>query len=108
MDIIAALDAFEALSQETRLAVFRELVKAGPRGRSAGEIATDLDVVQNTMSTHLQKLLRAGIVASRREGRKIIYSANFDVIRQLILFLMEDCCGRSAELCDPIAVSLAR
>ena len=107
MDIQAALDAFEALAQETRLAVFRELVKAGPAGRSAGEIAADLDVVQNTMSTHLHKLLRAGIVVSRREGRRIIYSANFEVVGQLILFLMEDCCGRNAALCEPIAASLA-
>ena len=108
MDINVALDAFEALSHETRLAVFRELVKAGPGGRSAGEIAADLGVLQNTMSTHLHKLLRAGIVVSRRSGRRIIYSAEFDVVRKLILFLMKDCCGSSAEVCDPIAASLAR
>lgn len=106
MDTNQALDAFEALSHETRLSVFRTLVKSGPNGRAAGEIASELGVLQNTLSTHLQKLQRASIVTSERNGRQVIYRANFGRVRDLILFLMEDCCGGSAELCDSIAQTL--
>ena len=107
MDSRVAIGVFEALSNETRLGVFRLLVKAGPEGLPAGEIAGQLGVVQNTMSSHLQKLSRAGIVTSRRQSRQIIYRADFATVRRLILFLMEDCCGGSAELCEPIAASLS-
>ncbi len=107
MDTTVAIDAFEALSNDTRLAVFRLLVKAGPRGMSAGEIAERLGVVQNTMSSHLQKLARAGIVASQRQIRHIIYRVDFETVRALILYLLEDCCGGDAELREPLAASLA-
>ena len=107
MDTNTAIDAFEALAHETRLGVFRALVKAGPGGMPAGEIAHSLGVIQNTMSSHLQKLERAGIVTSERMGRQVIYRANFTVVSALILFLMEDCCAGSAELCEPIAASMA-
>ena len=107
MDTIVAIGAFEALSNETRLAVFRLLVKAGPDGLSAGEIAGRLGVVQNTMSSHLQKLSRAGIVTSRRQSRHIIYRVDFETVRALILYLLEDCCGGDAELREPLAASLA-
>lgn len=102
-----ALDTFEALSHQTRLDVFRTLVRAGPDGLSAGGIAAELGVLQNTMSNHLQKLQRAAIVSSERHGRRVVYKVNFDRVRELILFLMEDCCGRSEELCEPIAQSLS-
>jgi ArsR family transcriptional regulator len=107
MDIKTALDAFEALSQETRLAALRLLVRAGPGGMPAGEIAGALACRQNTMSAHLKILHSATLVDSRREGRSIIYSANYGTVRELILFLMEDCCAGSAEICGPIARSLA-
>ncbi len=107
MDTTVAIDAFEALSNDTRLAVFRLLVKAGPKGMSAGEIAERLGVVQNTMSSHLQKLARAGIVASQRQSRHIIYRVDFETVRALILYLLEDCCGGDAELREPLAASLA-
>ena len=107
MDELTAIRAFEALSNETRIAAFRLLVKAGPEGLPAGEIAEHLGVVQNTMSTHLHKLARAGIVSSRRQSRHIIYSVDFATVRELILFLMEDCCGSSSAICVPIARSLA-
>lgn len=107
MDTKLAIAAFEALSSETRLAVFRLLVKAGPDGLSAGEIAERLGVVQNTMSSHLQKLSRAGIVISRRQSRHIIYRADFQTVRALILYLLEDCCRGEAELREPLAASLA-
>lgn len=106
MDTIVAIDAFEALSNETRLDVFRLLVKAGPDGLSAGEIAERLGVVQNTMSSHLQKLSRAGIVTSRRQSRHIIYRVDFETVRALILYLLEDCCGGDAKLRAPFAASL--
>lgn len=106
MDIISAVDALEALAHETRLSVFRLLVQAGPEGLSAGEIADRLDARQNTMSSHLAKLNRAGIVSSQRDGRHIIYRADFDAVSGLILYLMEDCCSGNAQLCDPIAASI--
>lgn len=106
MDIISAVDALEALAHETRLSVFRLLVQAGPEGLSAGEIADCLDARQNTMSSHLAKLNRAGIVSSQRDGRHIIYRADFDAVSGLILYLMEDCCSGNAQLCDPIAASI--
>ena len=106
MDNIKAIEVFEALSNESRLEAFRLLVKAGPEGKPAGEVAEQLDVVQNTMSTHLHKLVRAGLLRSERQSRHIIYSVDFDTVRELIVFLMEDCCGNSAAVCAPIARSL--
>ena len=106
MDMIPAVNALEALAHETRLGVFRLLVQAGPDGLSAGEIADRLDARQNTMSSHLAKLDRAGIVSSQRDGRRIVYRADFDAVSGLILYLMEDCCGGNAQLCDPIAASI--
>ena len=106
MEINDALGAFDALSQETRLAVFRLLVTAGPQGMSAGSIAEELDSRQNTMSSHLKQLHQAGLVQSRRDGRSIFYTANYDTVRELIVFLMEDCCAGNAAVCDPVAKSL--
>ena len=106
MDENTAIDVFEALSNDTRLAAFRLLVRAGPEGLPAGEIAEQLGVVQNTMSSHLHKLGRASLVTSRRQSRHIIYRVDFAIVRELILFLMEDCCDGSSAVCGPIAQSL--
>ena len=106
MDKRLALDGLAALSQETRLDVFRTLVQAGHDGLSAGDIAESLGVVQNTLSSHLKKLEHAGLVSSQRRGRQIIYGADFGAVRGLILFLMQDCCLSSREVCEPIAASL--
>ncbi len=106
MDIITSVSMLEALAHETRLGVFRLLVQAGTDGLSAGAIADRMDALQNTMSSHLHKLSRARIINSRREGRHIIYSANFKALSGLIVYLMEDCCGGTAELCEPIAASM--
>jgi DNA-binding transcriptional ArsR family regulator len=106
MDISTAIEALDALAHDTRLRVFRLLVQAGANGLSAGDIAAHLDARQNTMSSHLAKLHRAGIVASQRDGRHIIYRANYDAVSGLILYLMEDCCGRSAQVCKPVAASI--
>ena len=106
MDTISALDTLDALSHETRLAAFRALVVAGPDGLSAGQVAADLGVLQNTMSTHLHKLQRAAVIANERCGRKVIYRANFERIRELVLFLMKDCCRGIPSVCEPIAKAL--
>jgi DNA-binding transcriptional ArsR family regulator len=107
MDVQAALDALSALSHETRLWVFRLLVQAGPDGLAAGEIADALGSRQNTMSSHLRILASAELLTQRREGRSIIYRVNYDAVRRLVLFLMEDCCAGNKELCRPVAESLA-
>ncbi len=106
MQLDTAVSALEALAHETRLGVFRLLVQAGPEGLSAGDIAERMDARQNTMSSHLAKLHRAGMVTSQRDGRHIIYRADFDALGGLIVYLMKDCCGGSAQLCDPIAASI--
>lgn len=97
-----SLDALAALSQETRLDVFRLLVKAGPAGLLAGNIAHRLDVRQNTMSTNLAVLARAGLIRSHREGRGVRYIANLEGMRDLLAFLMEDCCGGHSGVCEPL------
>ncbi len=92
MDINEALIAFDALSQETRLRVFRLLVESGQEGLPAGKISEKLDMPHNTLSFHLNHMSNADLVVSRREGRSIIYSANFDFFTGLIRFMIEDCC----------------
>ena len=82
------------------------LVEAGPAGLSAGDIAERMQARQNTMSSHLAKLQRAGIIDSRRDGRHIIYRADFDALGDLIIYLMKDCCGGKADLCEPVTASL--
>lgn len=84
---------FDALSQETRLGAFRLLVKAGSEGLPAGALSDELGTPHNTMSFHLNHLSNAGIVTSRREGRSVIYAANFEVVRDLIGFMVKDCCS---------------
>jgi len=92
--------ALAALSQETRLAVFRTLVAAGPAGKQAGSIAQALHVPAPTLSFHLKELERAGLVTQRRMSRNIIYAANYDTMRALLSYLMADCCGGRPEICD--------
>ncbi len=99
METNQALEAFQALSQDTRLAALRLLVQAGPNGLPAGAIAERLAVQPSTLSTHLGILERAGLVASRRESRSIIYAAQFEGLRRLITFLTDDCCQGRPEIC---------
>mgnify|MGYP001820179927 CR=1 FL=1 len=107
MDKTPALDALAAMAHETRLDVFRSLVQAGPEGLAAGEIATMHDVVQNTMSSHLATLSRAGLITRNRSGRSIRYSANYQTMQSLLLYLLEDCCRGDAQICAPIAEAMA-
>jgi ArsR family transcriptional regulator len=93
-----ALLAFAALSQETRLQVVRHLVRAGPKGVPAGALAEGLDISPSNLSFHLKELDRAGIIAARREARSIIYTVNYDSLRGLTRFLMEDCCAGLADV----------
>ncbi len=102
MDILNATEAFAALSQPSRLEAFRLLVKAGEDGVMAGDIARQLDVRQNTMSANLAVLLHAGLVRRERYGRTIRYFADFDSMRGLLGFMLEDCCGGRPELCQPL------
>ena len=102
-----ALAAFAALSQPTRLDVFRLLVQVGEAGMSAGEIASALDVRQNTLSANLSVLLHAGLVHNRREGRSIRYFADTEGLRGLLGYLLRDCCGGRPEICDPLIEDIA-
>lgn len=102
MDKLDALSSFAALAQETRLDVLKLLIKAGEQGLSAGEIGEQLGIKQNTMSANLAVLARTNLVSNKREGRSIRYYANFAGIRELIGFLMEDCCGGNPEICEPL------
>jgi DNA-binding transcriptional ArsR family regulator len=106
MEIKVAVNALSALGHETRLSVFRTLVQAGPQGVAAGELASRLGVVANTMSAHLNVLDHAGLVQSRRVGRSIIYSAAYSRMTEVLAFLMEDCCAGSPEVCGPLAAMI--
>lgn len=107
MDTTQALGAFGALSQPTRLDVFRLLIKAGSGGMTAGEIGEHLSVRQNTMSSNLAILSASGLLRSTREGRSIRYFADLEGLRGLLSFLMEDCCGGHPDLCRPVLEELA-
>ena len=106
MDITNALAGLAALAHEGRLSVFRLLVKAGPDGLAAGEIARKLDTQPNTMSAQLLVLSNAGLIAARREGRSIIYAADFEKMGALLQFLTKDCCGGHPEICAPLAATV--
>lgn len=102
MDKNTALLALAALGQDTRLEVFRLLVRAGADGVPAGEIASRLGTVQNTMSAHLKVLDHASLVRAERDGRTIRYVADMTGFRDLLAYLMEDCCNGAPELCQPV------
>lgn len=98
--------ALAALAQSTRLDVFRLLVKHEPDGLPAGDIAKALAVPANTMSAHLAVLTRAGLVSSQRHSRSIVYRADLERFRRVMLFLLADCCGGRAEVCAPLIADL--
>jgi DNA-binding transcriptional ArsR family regulator len=92
MDTNDAVVVFGALSQETRLRVFRLLVEHGRDGAAAGVLSETLGIPHNTLSFHLAQMSHAGLVLSRREGRSIIYRANFEFFTDLIRYMVKDCC----------------
>ena len=107
MDVTSAVAGLSALAHEGRLAIFRLLVKAGPEGMAAGDIARKLDTQPNTMSAQLLVLSNAGLIGARREGRSIIYAVDFDRMGALLVFLTKDCCGGRAEICAPLATTVS-
>ena len=96
------MDVFGALSQPTRLEAFRLLVRHEADGLAAGDIARHLGVPQNTLSTHLAVLVRAGLISFERQSRSIVYRAEIDRVRETASFLVNDCCGGRPELCEPL------
>ncbi|HHN67026.1 MAG TPA: ArsR family transcriptional regulator [Thermopetrobacter sp.] len=102
----ALMHAFAALAQPTRMKVFRLLVREGPDGLPAGDIARRLNVPQNTLSTHLAVLARGRLVRKRRAGRHVIYAADMEGVRDMIRFLTRDCCHGHPEKCEQLLDAL--
>ena len=100
MESSDTLAALAALAQDSRLAVFRLLVEAGPAGLPAGQIAERLAIPAPTLSFHLAQLGHAGLVTARRDGRSVIYAAGYDAMNGLIAYLTENCCAGAAA-CAP-------
>lgn len=107
MDIKQATESFAALSQSTRIEALRILIKTGGDGMLAGDLSDFMGVRQNTMSANLSVLLQAGLVRNEREGRAIRYFADFDGLRAVLSFLMEDCCGGAPEKCQALLDDIA-
>ncbi|MGE0718709.1 MAG: ArsR/SmtB family transcription factor [Alphaproteobacteria bacterium] len=105
MEKSAAIIALGALAQETRLDIFRLLVQAGGEGVPAGQVGEQLGLPSATLSFHLTQLRQAGLVTFRREGRSLIYVAEYEAMNSLIGFLTENCCGRGASACLPAATA---
>ena len=101
METEVSILALAALAQSTRLEAFRLLVRHEPDGLQAGDISNYLVIPANTLSSHLGVLTRAGLIRSERRSRSIIYRADLD------LFLLKDCCGGRADLCEPLLAELA-
>ena len=102
-----AVTALEALAQESRLGIFRLLVQAGPAGLAAGQIADRMKLPAPTLSFHLAQLKHGGLIECRREGRSLIYTARFDEMNDLVLFLTENCCGAASGACAPACATPA-
>jgi ArsR family transcriptional regulator len=102
METYQTIIALAALAHESRLAIFRALVQAGPEGMPAGQIATRLDIAPSSLSFHLKELAHAQLVTSRQEGRFVIYCANFATMNGLLAYLTENCCGGNP--CSPASV----
>lgn len=106
MELFLATERLAALAHESRLAIYRRLVQRGPDGIAAGELAEALAIAPPTLSFHLAHLARAGLVASRREGRSIVYSADYDAMRALVGYLYENCCGHGE--CAPLQIRASK
>jgi ArsR family transcriptional regulator, arsenate/arsenite/antimonite-responsive transcriptional repressor len=112
MKSMDAVKALGALAQESRLALFRLLVKRGPEGFTPSVLAEKLGIAAPTLSFHLKELQNAGLVTARREGRFLYYSTCFDRMRGLVGFLTDECCSQADEACDenckPLALQTRR
>lgn len=100
METKAAITTLAALAHESRLAVFRLLVQAGPGGLAASKISENLAIPPSSLSFHLKELSHAGLVSGTQDGRFIHYAANFDAMNGLIAFMTENCCGGNP--CSPV------
>ncbi len=111
METNTAVTALSALAQTSRLTVFRALVQAGPAGMAAGKISELADIPPSSLSFHLKELSHAGLVASRQDGRFVIYTAQFEAMNALLGFLTENCCGGNpcapvcSPACEPVAIN---
>ena len=105
MEIETALKRLSALAQQGRLEVFRLLVQAGRDGMAAGDLARSVGVAPNTLSAQLTILTNAGLARSRRDGRSIIYAADYEGRGDLLRFLMQDCCQGRPEICAPVTAA---
>ena len=108
METKSAVETLSALAHDGRLALFRTLVKAGPEGLPAGRLGAAVGMAPSTLSNNLAVLSRAGLATSVRDGRSIIYAADYGRMSDLLAFLMEDCCDGSPEVCAPLGDVLAR
>jgi DNA-binding transcriptional ArsR family regulator len=106
MDTNHAVRALSAIANQSRLEVFRVLVKEGARGLMAGEISSRLQINPSTLSFHLGHLERAGLLKLERDGRKYIYSVDTEGVQSLLHFLTDDCCGGHPELCGGLPQKL--
>ncbi len=107
MKVQEAIGALSALASDARLAVFRLLVKRGPEGYTPSDLTKRLDVPAPTLSFHLKGLVQAGLVVSRRNGRNLYYSPNFERMNGLVGFLTENCCSLAGEECGTDCTPLA-
>jgi ArsR family transcriptional regulator, arsenate/arsenite/antimonite-responsive transcriptional repressor len=103
-----AIAALAALAQDNRLDVYRLLVQAGPDGMAAGAVAEALDLAPNTLTFHFDRLRAAGLVTVRRDGRSMIYAAQFDAMNALLGYLTDNCCQGAPAACAPVACKPAR
>ncbi len=108
MEKLDAVAALAALAQDNRLDVFRLLVQSGPAGLPAGRVAEALGLAPNTLTFHFDRLRSAGLVTVRREGRSMIYAAQFETMNTLLGFLTENCCQGAAESCAPAVCKPAK
>lgn len=108
MELETAVRRLSALAQDGRLQVLRLLIRAGKDGVAAGEIARGLDVPANTLSAQLNVLANAQLISARRQGRSIIYSADYDSMTELLAYLMDDCCQGRPEVCRPLVEIASR
>ncbi len=106
MEIEQATSILSALAQPTRLTIFRLLIKAGTEGLPAGEIATAVGAPQNTASTHLAILAHAGLAIGMRQGRMVRYRIDLETTRDLLEYLMKDCCAGHPQICLPVIAEL--
>ncbi|WOR16138.1 metalloregulator ArsR/SmtB family transcription factor [Hyphomonas sp. FCG-A18] len=108
MELTDSVARFSALANESRLAVFRFLIRCGHDGCAAGEISRQLGIGATTLSAQLSILTQANLITRRREGRSLIYLARMEAVSEMVLYLMEDCCEGRPEICEPILTAFSK